>query len=76
MHKNGNNANIDSRGFTTKNVTPSGNRTWASHNLRFQVQHSPFYTNLSCATQEIFKLLFMQHLILDFEVLRGFSYNQ
>ena len=32
-----------------QNVTPSGNRTWASHNLWFQVQHYPLYTNLTCA---------------------------
>ena len=32
-----------------QNVTPSGNRTWASHNLWFQVQHSTFYTNLTFA---------------------------
>ena len=31
-----------------KNVTPSGNRIWASHNLWFQVQHYPFWTNLLC----------------------------
>ena len=32
-----------------KNVIPSGNRTWASHNLWFQVQYYPFYTNLTFA---------------------------
>ena len=56
MHKNGNNANIGERGFTTwkqkktvKNVTPSGNRTQASHNLWFQVQHYSFWTKLTFA---------------------------
>ena len=36
-----------------KNVTPSGNRTRASHSLWFQVQHYPFYTNLTflCISQ-------------------------
>ena len=34
---------------------PSGNRTWASHNLWFQVQHYPFYTNLTfaCRTETL-----------------------
>ena len=32
-----------------KNVTPSGNRTQASHNLWFQVQHSPFWTKSTFA---------------------------
>ena len=32
-------------------------------NLWFQVQHSPFWTNLSFATWKIFKLLLMHHLI-------------
>ena len=32
-----------------QNVTPSGNRTWASHSLWFQVRHSLFYTNLTFA---------------------------
>ena len=30
-----------------ENVTPSGDRTRASHNLWFQVQHYPFWTNLA-----------------------------
>ena len=30
-----------------QNVMPSDNRTWASHSLWFQVQHYPFYTNLT-----------------------------
>ena len=30
-------------------VTSSGNRTQTSHNLWFQVQHYPFYTNLTFA---------------------------
>ena len=30
-----------------QNVTPSGIRTQASHNLWFQVQHYPLYTNLT-----------------------------
>ena len=50
-----------------KNVTPSENRTWASHNPWVQVQHHTFWTDLACAIQEIFKLLFMHHLILDNE---------
>ena len=32
--------------------------------FKFQVQHSPFWANLACAAWEIFKLLFMHHLIL------------
>ena len=32
-----------------KNVTPTGNRTWVSHNLIFQVQHYPFWTKLTFA---------------------------
>ena len=32
-----------------QNVTPSGNKTWASHSLWFQVQNYPFYTNLTFA---------------------------
>ena len=32
-----------------KNITPSGNSTWASHNLWFQVQQSPFWTKLTFA---------------------------
>ena len=43
-----------------QNVTPSGNRTTG---LGFQVQHAPFYINLTLATWEIFKHLFMDHLI-------------
>ena len=27
---------------------PSGNKTWASHNLWFQVQHYPFWTTSPC----------------------------
>ena len=51
----GNNANIGIRVFTTwkkfseKMLPPSGNRTRASHSLWFQVQHYPFYINLTCA---------------------------
>ena len=47
----GNNANIGIRGFTTW----SGNRTRAAHSLWFQVQHSPFYTNLAfaCKTETL-----------------------
>ena len=63
----GNNANIGIRSFTMENkkiqyqnVTPSGNRTTG---LGFQVQHAPFYTNWALATWEIFKHLFMHHLI-------------
>ena len=33
-------------------------------NLWFRVQHSPFLASLACATQEIFKLLFLHHLIV------------
>ena len=32
-----------------QNVTPSEDRTWASHNLWFQVQHYPFWTNFAFA---------------------------
>ena len=41
-------------------VIPSGNGTTG---LGFRFQHSPFYTNLACATEEIFNLLFMHHSI-------------
>ena len=57
------NANIGIRGLTTwkqkiqwQNVTPSGDRTQASHNIWFQVQHSPFWASEACATEKIFKL--------------------
>ena len=62
MHKNGNNTNIGIRGFATwkqknpmKNVTSRGNRTQASHNLWFQVQHYPFWTKLTfaCKTETL-----------------------
>ena len=46
------------------------NRTWASHDLWFQVQHYPFWTNLTHATLEIFKLLFMHHLIFGLKVIQ------
>ena len=32
-----------------KMLPTSGNRTQASHNLRFQVQHYRFWTKLACA---------------------------
>ena len=57
----GNNVNIGFRGFTTwnkiqwQNATPNENRTQAFHSLWFQVQQSPFYTNLICAAYEILK---------------------
>ena len=35
---------------SVKNITPSGNTTQVSHNLWFQVQHYPLWTNLACAT--------------------------
>ena len=49
-----------------KNVTPSGNRTLASYNLWFQVQHSPFSTNLSftCKTETLGSLYSHALLIL------------
>ena len=50
-----------------QNVNPSGDRTWASHNLWFQVQLSSFWASEACASEEIFKLLFMHHLILDLD---------
>ena len=60
MHKNGNNANIDFRVFTTWKQKcpaikcyPSGNRTQA---LKSQVQHAPPTLNWALATWEIFKL--------------------
>ena len=43
-----------------QNITPSRNRTTG---LGFQVQHAPCYTNWALATWEIFKHLFMHHLI-------------
>ena len=38
-----------------QNVTPCGNRTWASHSLWLQVQCYPFYTNLTfaCKTETL-----------------------
>ena len=38
-----------------KNVTHRGNRTWASHNLCFQVQHYPICTKLTfaCKTETL-----------------------
>ena len=73
VHKNDNNANIGSRGFTkwkqknpVKNVTSSGNRTLASHNLWFQVQHYPFWTKLTfaCKTETLGSLYSHALLIL------------
>ena len=41
-----------------QNVTPSEGGTQASHNLWFQAQHSPFWTNLTFAYKtETFRLL-------------------
>ena len=37
-----------------QNFTSSENRTQASHNLWYQVQHSPFYTNLSAVYVKTF----------------------
>ena len=68
MHENDNNANI---GITlwkqknpVKNVTPSGNRAWASHNLWFQVQHSPFWTKLTFASKTETLGSFYSHAVL------------
>ena len=38
-----------------KHINPSGNRTQVSHNLWFQVQHSPFWTKLTfaCKTETL-----------------------
>ena len=38
-----------------QNVTSSGNRTWVSHRLCFQVEHSTSYTNLTfaCKTETL-----------------------
>ena len=49
-----------------KNVTPSGNGTLASHNLGFQVQHSPFWTKLTfaCKTKTLGSLYSHDLLIL------------
>ena len=49
-----------------KNVTPSGNRTWGSHNLWFQVQHPPFLTKLTspCKTGSLGPLYIHALLIL------------
>ena len=47
-----------------QSVTPSRNRTTG---LGFQVQHAPFYTNWALATSEIFKHLFMHHLIFGLD---------
>ena len=45
-------------------LPPSGNRTQASHNLWFQVQHYPFYTNLTfaCKTETLGSLY--SHVLL------------
>ena len=68
-----NNANIGIREFTmwkqkipVKNVTPSGNRTWAPLNPWFQVQHSPFWTKLkfACKTETLYPLYSHALLIL------------
>ena len=73
MRKNGNNANIGIRGLTMwkqkiqwQNITPIGNRTWASHNLWFQAQHSPFWTKLTfaCKTETLGSLYSHAVLIL------------
>ena len=48
-----------------QNVTPSGNKTQASHILWFQVQHSPFYTNLTFACKtETLGFLFSHALLI------------
>ena len=50
---------------TVKNVTPSGNRTQASHNLWFQVQHYPFWTKLTFACKaEILGSLYSHALLI------------
>ena len=65
MHKNGNNANIGSRRLyyvktkkSSEQCYPCGNRTEASHNHWFQVQHSPFWTKLTfaCKTETLSSL--------------------
>ena len=45
----------ENRRIQWQNFTQSENRTRASHNLWFQVQHSPFYTNLTftCKTETL-----------------------
>ena len=47
-------------------VTPSGDRTQAFHNFWFQVQHSPFWTNLAfaCKTETLGSLYSHALLIL------------
>ena len=49
-----------------KNVTPSGNRTGASHNLWFQVQHYPVWTKLTfaCKTETLGSLYSRALLII------------
>ena len=67
IHSIDNNANIGIRYFTKKiqqqNVTPSGNRTTG---LGFEVQHAPFYTNLTfaCNTETLGTLYSHALLIL------------
>ena len=48
---------------TDKMLPPNGDRSQASHNLLFQVQHYPFWASEACPASEIFKLLFVHHLI-------------
>ena len=47
-----------------QNVTPSGDRAQASHNIWFQVQHSPFWANLAfaCNTETLGSLY--SHVLL------------
>ena len=70
INKIDNNANIGIREFTTwkkiqwQNVTPSGNRTRATRSLWFQVQHYPFYTNLTFACKTYPLGVFYSHALL------------
>ena len=67
------NAGIGITGFTAwkqekiqwQNVTPSADRTQASHNLWFQVQHSSFGTNLAIACEtETLRSLYSHALLI------------
>ena len=56
----------DNKKIQWQNVTPSGDRIQASHYLWFQVQHYPFWTNLTfvCKTETLGSLYGHAVLIL------------
>ena len=49
---------------------------WVSHSLWFKVEDSPFWACEACTTGEIFKVLFIHHLIFDLdELVRAWLYK-